>query len=47
MAPSGMPPARYWVPQLTRIWVPGLSAAALFAVLAWLAARAAPPRDAP
>ena len=28
----GMAPARYWLPQLTRIWLPGLAATLIFAL---------------
>jgi len=33
----GIPPTRYWVPQLVQIWLPGAAATALFALCAlWL-----------
>lgn len=35
----GMAPARYWLPQLTHIWLPGLAAAFLLAMGAWLLRR--------
>jgi hypothetical protein len=31
----GLPPARYWLPQVTQIWLPGLGAALLFGLLAF------------
>jgi hypothetical protein len=31
----GMAPARYWLPQVLRIWVPGLTATLIFALCAF------------
>jgi uncharacterized PurR-regulated membrane protein YhhQ (DUF165 family) len=31
----GMPPQRYWLPQLTRVWLPGLAATLIFAFCAF------------
>jgi hypothetical protein len=31
----GMPPHQYWLPQLTRIWLPGLAATLIFALSAF------------
>jgi hypothetical protein len=32
----GIPPARYWVPQLERVWLPGLGATLLLAAAAFV-----------
>jgi hypothetical protein len=31
----GIAPERYWLPQLTRIWLPGLAATVIFALAAF------------
>jgi hypothetical protein len=31
-----MPPSKYWAPQIAQIWLPGLGAALVFAVAAFL-----------
>jgi len=31
----GLPPLKYWLPQLTRIWLPGLAATLIFALAAF------------
>lgn len=31
----GMAPGRYWIPQLTRIWLPGLAVTLIFALCAF------------
>ena len=31
----GLPPPKYWLPQLTRIWLPGLAATLIFALAAF------------
>jgi hypothetical protein len=31
----GIAPERYWLPQLTRIWLPGLAATLIFALAAF------------
>jgi hypothetical protein len=31
----GVTPARYWLPQLSQIWLPGLAAAAVLAAVAF------------
>ncbi|MGB8296881.1 MAG: hypothetical protein WCG85_15740 [Polyangia bacterium] len=31
----GLPPIKYWIPQLTRIWLPGLTATLIFALAAF------------
>jgi hypothetical protein len=31
----GMAPGRYWIPQLTRVWLPGLAATLIFALAAF------------
>ena len=31
----GLPPLKYWLPQLTRIWLPGLTATLIFALAAF------------
>jgi hypothetical protein len=31
----GIPPQRYWLPQFTHIWVPGLAATIIFALAAF------------
>ncbi len=35
----GVAPARYWVPQLTHIWLPGLALTAVFGSFAYFAWR--------
>ena len=37
-----MPPARYWLPQIEEIWVPGLGATFFFAGVAFLLHRRRP-----
>jgi hypothetical protein len=32
----GIAPDRYWLPQVTRIWVPGLAATLIFALAAFV-----------
>jgi hypothetical protein len=32
----GIAPERYWLPQVTRIWIPGLAATVIFALLAFV-----------
>jgi hypothetical protein len=35
----GVDPTRYWLPQLSQIWVPGLAGAAVLAVVAFVLER--------